>query len=115
MDVLGLSRRQFLTLFTALGCEALPGGATATKGGSAPPAIAMEATREDKAYGAGHFGDWVEDQFGLPAYHYTCAQDKDPNAITPVYTIWRSPTDHSHQVANDRITGVASNYGYVQA
>ncbi|SRR6266481_5201286 len=67
-----------------------------------------------KAYGSGHFGEWIEDHFGLPAYHYTCDQTTDPKAVTPVYRVWRSPTDHTHQIGNDRLIAVASNYGYVQ-
>ena len=67
-----------------------------------------------KSYGSGHFGEWIEDEFGLPAYRYTCNQLDDPKAITPVLRAWRSPTDHSHQVGNDRLVGVASNYGYIQ-
>lgn len=68
----------------------------------------------DHAYGSGGFGEWIEDAFGLPAYRYTCDQRRDPKAVTPVNPIWRSPTDHSHQVGNDRLVAVASNYGYVQ-
>ena len=67
-----------------------------------------------KPYGSGYFGEWVEDEFGLPAYRYTCDQVKDPKAITPVNPIWRSPTEHSHQIGNNRFVAVASNYGYVQ-
>jgi putative sterol carrier protein len=67
-----------------------------------------------KSYGSGHFGEWITDQHGLPAYRYTCDQDHDPRAVTPVSRVWRSPTDHSHQVGNDRLVAVASNYGYVQ-
>jgi hypothetical protein len=68
----------------------------------------------DKPYGSGYFGEWIEDDFGLPAYHYTCDQIHDPKATTPVNPVWRSPTDHSFQVGNDRLVGVASNYGYIQ-
>ena len=67
-----------------------------------------------KSFGSGHFGEWVEDDFGLPAYRYTCDQVHDPAAITPVDPLWRGPTDHSHQVGNDRLVGVASNFGYIQ-
>lgn len=67
-----------------------------------------------KAYGSGYFGEWVEDEFGLPAYHYTCNQVSDPKAISPVNKEVRSPTDQIHQVGNDRLVAVASNYGYVQ-
>ncbi|MDI7275206.1 MAG: hypothetical protein QME94_04435, partial [Anaerolineae bacterium] len=69
---------------------------------------------ERRAYGSGHFGEWIEDQFGLPAYRYTCDQEADPRARTPVNPAWRSPTDHTHQVGNDRLVAAASNYGYVQ-
>lgn len=67
-----------------------------------------------KAYGSGHFGEWIDDPFGLPAYRYTCNQITDPNAVTPVHTEWRSPTDHTHQLGNNRLIAAVSNYGYVQ-
>jgi hypothetical protein len=68
----------------------------------------------NRTFGSGSFGEWIEDEFGLPAYHYTCDQRSDSRAFTPVNPIWRAPTDHSHQVGNDRLVAVASNYGYVQ-
>ena len=67
-----------------------------------------------KAYGSGHFGEWITDEFGLPAYRYTCDQRTDPHAQTPVHKEWIGPTDHLHQVGNDRVVAVVSNYGYVQ-
>ena len=67
-----------------------------------------------KAFGSGYFGEWIEDEFGLPAYRYTCDQINDPKAITPMNEQWRANTEHLHQVGNDRIVGVASNYGYIQ-
>jgi hypothetical protein len=67
-----------------------------------------------KAFGSGHFGKWIEDEFGLPAYYYTCNQINDPKAITPMNEVWHAKTDHWHQVGNDRLVAVASNYGYVQ-
>src|ERR1700719_4472243 len=79
-----------------------------------PWAIENDVPQTSKPYGSGHFGEWIEDQFGLPAYHYTCEQTSDPKAVTPVYTVWRSPTDHTHQVGNDRVVAAVSNYGYVQ-
>jgi hypothetical protein len=54
------------------------------------------------------------DDFGLPAYRYTCNQAVDPKAVSPVHKQWRSPTDHTHQVGNDRLVAAVSNYGYVQ-
>ncbi len=67
-----------------------------------------------KEFGSGYFGEWIEDDFGLPAYRYTCDQINDPKAITPMNKKWRSNTEHLHQVGNDRLVAVASNYGYVQ-
>ncbi|MFW9901290.1 MAG: GH36-type glycosyl hydrolase domain-containing protein [Candidatus Thorarchaeota archaeon] len=67
-----------------------------------------------RSYGSGHFGEWIEDEYGLPAYRYTCDQTVDPKAITPMNEIWHAKTDHWHQVGNDRIVAVASNYGYIQ-
>jgi len=67
-----------------------------------------------KAFGSGYFGEWIEDEFGLPAYRYTCDQINDPKAITPMNEKWRSNTEHIHQVGNDRLVAVASNYGYIQ-
>jgi hypothetical protein len=67
-----------------------------------------------KAYGSGHFGEWFDDAFGLPAYRYTCNQTIDPKAASPVHKEWRSPTDHTHQVGNNRLIAAVSNYGYLQ-
>ena len=65
-------------------------------------------------YGSGHFGAWIEDEFGLPAFHYTCDQIHDPKARTEVNPGILSPTEHIHQVGNDRIIALASNYGQVR-
>ena len=67
-----------------------------------------------KAFGSGYFGEWIEDEFGLPAYRYICDQINDPKAITPMNEKWRSKTEHLHQVGNDRLVAVVSNYGHVQ-
>ena len=67
-----------------------------------------------KPFGSGYFGEWIKDEHGLPAYRYTCNQINDPKAITPMNEVWRLNTDHIHQVGNDRLVGVASNYGYIQ-
>lgn len=79
----------------------------------APP-HADSPANASPAYGSGHFGEWITDRFGLPAYKYTCDQLTDKEAITPVHKEWRSPTDHTHQVGNDRLVAAVSNYGYVQ-
>ena len=69
---------------------------------------------ESKNYGSGYFGEWITDEFGLPAYRYTCNQVTDEKAKTITNEDWRKNTEHLHQVGNDRVVGVASNYGYVQ-
>lgn len=68
----------------------------------------------EKPYGSGYFGEWMTDEFGLPAFHYTCDQIHDPKAITATDPIFRSTTDQTHQVGNDRLVAAVSNYGYVQ-
>jgi hypothetical protein len=68
----------------------------------------------NKAYGSGYFGEWIEDEFGLPAFHYTCDQTKDPKAQTEVNPGVLTATEHIHQVGNDRIVAIASNYGHVR-
>jgi hypothetical protein len=76
---------------------------------------ATSATSQDAApYGSGYFGRWVTDRFGLPAYHYTCDQTSDPKAVLPVNEAWRSKTDHIHQIGNDRLVAIISNYGHLQ-
>ncbi|MDD1778210.1 MAG: hypothetical protein LUQ65_08585, partial [Candidatus Helarchaeota archaeon] len=67
-----------------------------------------------KPYGSGYFGEWIQDEFGLPAYRYTCDQINDPKAISPVNEFWRPKTEHLHQVGNDRLVALASNYGHLQ-
>ncbi|TFF89684.1 MAG: hypothetical protein EU548_06880, partial [Promethearchaeota archaeon] len=74
----------------------------------------MERNLTEKKFGSGYFGEWIIDEYDLPAYRYTCNQIKDPTAISPTNEKWRLKTDHSHQVGNDRLVAVASNYGYIQ-
>ena len=66
------------------------------------------------AYGSSNFGQWIEDEFGLPAFRYTCNQTTDPRATTPVQPGILASTEHVHQVGNDRITALASNYGHLR-
>jgi hypothetical protein len=72
------------------------------------------ASPDPKPYGSGYFGEWIEDQFGLPAFRYSCDQIHDPKAVTPVSPGILSKTDHVHQVGNDRLIAIVSNYGHVQ-
>jgi hypothetical protein len=91
---------------------------------AAPPLLSMLMNPDEahaspapptaKPYGSGHFGEWIEDEFGLPAYRYTCDQTTDPKAVTQVTPGILSPTEHVHQVGNDRIVAIASNNGAVR-
>src|ERR1700678_483699 len=82
--------------------------------GKAPLAALQFQENAADAYGSGYFGKWVRDSFGMPAYDYTCNQITDAKAVSPVDKAWLSPTDHTHQVGNDRLVVAVSNYGYVQ-
>src|SRR6202453_4880936 len=110
-----MKRRDFLGI-VGLGAFhklAVPKFDTAYRNGLSRIASEAQAS-EAKPYGSGHFGGWITNQFGLPAYRYTCNQLTDPKAVTPVHKQWRGPTDHTHQVGNDRIIAAVSNFGYVQ-
>ncbi|GAG26772.1 unnamed protein product, partial [marine sediment metagenome] len=67
-----------------------------------------------KAFGSGYFGEWIKDKFEMPAYRYTCDQINDPKATTLMNEEWRSNKEHLHQVGNDRLVAICSNYGYIQ-
>lgn len=56
----------------------------------------------------------MEDAFGLPAFRYTLNQVTDPRAVTDVHPGLLLPTEHVHQVGNDRIVALASNYGHLR-
>jgi hypothetical protein len=62
--------------------------------------------------GNGNFGKWITDEYGLPAYNYTCNQLTERIAKTK--TTYGYSTDHFHQLGNDRIMATAHNGGYVQ-
>ena len=110
-----IDRRQFLGMvgMSASHKFSLPKFASALQFLS-PKAANEPQSIESKAYGSGYFGEWITDQFGLPAYRYTCNQVADSKAISPVHKEWRAPTDQTHQVGNDRLVAAVSNYGYVQ-
>ncbi len=110
-----MERRKFLELAGLGLSSSLVSTKLAGIANRTPPTAALPSEGEaDKAYGSGHFGKWVSDPFGMPAYEYTCNQIKDPKAVSPVDKAWRSPTDHTHQVGNNRLVAAVSNYGYVQ-
>src|SRR6266516_4553965 len=104
---MSVSRREFLatsalaaaaTRFPPAACAQSPAGSSSAK----------------KVYGSGYFGEWIEDEFGLPAFRYSCDQINDPKAKTEVNPGILSSTEHIHQVGNDRIVAIASNYGHVR-
>ena len=110
-----MNRREFLGIVGVGAMHKLALPRFSSHLSSASPAIANAAQSEGlKPFGSGHFGEWITDQFGLPAYRYTCDQTRDPKAVTPVHKQWRGPTDHTHQVGNDRIIAAVSNFGYLQ-
>ena len=108
---MSVDRRQFLSAatLTAAGLKFLPESWALPLENSSP---ATEATK--KTYASGYFGNWIEDEFGLPAFRYTCDQINDPKAVTHVNPGHLSATEHIHQVGNDRVVGIASNYGHVR-
>ncbi len=104
-----VNRRQFLSN-AALTAAALKATPHSWMLGQQPAVGASPG----KAYGSGYFGNWIQDEFGLPAFHYTCDQTSDPKAVTQVNPGILGSTEHVHQVGNDRITAIASNYGHVR-
>ncbi|MGA2924250.1 MAG: hypothetical protein ABSE28_24390 [Candidatus Sulfotelmatobacter sp.] len=110
-----MNRRQFLGIVAIGGFPRLSLSKLNAALQNRPPMRALEADAiVPKAYGSGHFGEWITDQFGLPAYRYTCNQLTDAKANSPVHKQWRGPTEHTHQIGNDRLVAAVSNYGYVQ-
>ena len=110
-----MKRRTFLELAGLGLAKTLTPGILAAQ--SAPQSSPHKQVLDQNAaesYGSGHFGRWERDAHGLPVYRYTCNQLADPLAVLPVDKEWQSPTNHIHQVGNDRLVAVASNYGYVQ-
>jgi hypothetical protein len=83
-----------------------PGIASGENG--AHPSFSSDPAR---SYGSGYFGEWFSDVFHLPAFRYTCDQTTDPKAATLTDSVFREPTEHTHQVGNDRLIAAVSNYG----
>ncbi|HUK48139.1 MAG TPA: hypothetical protein VLW06_11130, partial [Terriglobales bacterium] len=108
---MSVNRRTFLSnaARTAAGVKLLPEIFS-----SAQETNAHSPVSGEKPYGSGYFGSWIEDEFGLPTFHYTCDQVHDPKAKTEVNPGILAPTEHIHQVGNDRIVAIASNYGHVR-
>lgn len=79
---------------------------------AASPLAAANRPGWDTSYGNDHFGHWLVDRFGLPAFEYTIDEATDPAAI------WNNSSgahnDFWHQIGNDRVVATAFNHGYVQ-
>src|SRR6476646_10311971 len=105
-----VNRREFMAnaALTAAALKAKPTAWVLAQQQTGTPASA------GKAYGSGYFGNWIDDEFGLPAFQYTCDQVTDPKALTQVNPGVLTSTEHIHQVGNDRIVAIASNYGHVR-
>jgi len=67
---MSVSRRKFLetTALTVAAAKMVPGVLGSASRNSGGPAAVMNPT---KAFGSGYFGEWIQDEFGLPAFHYT--------------------------------------------
>jgi hypothetical protein len=104
------TRRQFVVsaFGLAVAGRAWPSALSIAAPGIQPPG------KQEPADGSGHFGSWFDDEFGLPAYRYACNQTVDPAAATPVTPGILGRTEHIHQVGNDRITAIVSNFGHVR-
>ena len=110
---MSVNRRDFLAT-SALSAAAVSCGSDILVRALNPEVAFAADVAGKKAYGSGYFGQWIEDEFGLPAFRYTCDQVNDPKAKTEVNLGILSSTEHIHQVGNDRIVAVASNYGHVR-
>lgn len=73
----------------------------------------MENLFDKKPSAGGSFGKWITDEFGLPAYEYTCDQDRDSRAKR--FTTQGPSSLHWHAFGNNRFNVIATNRGEVQA
>jgi len=67
-------------------------------------------------FGSGDFGKWINDEYDMPAYQYTCNQYQIPEKLplTGKDSIWGDYRNHFSQIGNDRIIGLISNFGYIK-
>ncbi|PYV48223.1 MAG: hypothetical protein DMG92_14200, partial [Acidobacteria bacterium] len=80
---MAVDRRQFLanSAKAAAAAKLLPEVFGFAQGNS--PQLPLGDSAQ-KPYGSGYFGTWIEDEYGLPAFHYTCDQVHDPRAMTEI-------------------------------
>ncbi len=65
-----------------------------------------------RAFGSGHYGRWVTDEAGLPAYEYTCNHLTDP--VAEYATPRGKSRDHFHLLGNLHVSAIAHNEGYIE-
>lgn len=83
-----------------------------SEGGPGISADEKFSAAEARESSGGIFGFWQRDEEGLPQYAYTIDHYRDPRASYRVSG--GMSNDHWHAVANDRITALAHNEGYVE-
>jgi hypothetical protein len=111
---MSVNRREFVAASAIAGAVNLLGSDILVRAAVSESLNSQPEPQRKKAYGSGYFGEWIEDEFALPAFRYTCDQISDPKAKTDFNPGILLPTEHVHQVGNDRIIGIASNYGTVR-
>ena len=111
-----ITRRRFVlnSIGSAVAAPSLLALLTPPESSSAAPNLTGPRFTGPKPYGSGHFGDWISDEHGLPAYRYTCEQLTDPKAVTDLTPGMLAQREHVWQVGNDRITAIVSNSGTVR-
>ena len=91
---------------------ALATACTSQAAAPAPVAAPAGLAHQPWSFGGGHFGRWIRDPAGLPAFEYTTDEATDPAAR------WNdgngTSTSFWHQLGNDRVVADAFNDGYVQ-
>jgi hypothetical protein len=109
---MSISRRDFLenAQLTLAAAKIMP---RSRPHGEQNPASPGAFSNPRKSYGS-YFGEWIQGEFGLPEFHYTCDQIHDAKAVTEVNPGVLGSTEHVHQVGNDRLVAIASNYGHVR-
>lgn len=106
-----ITRRDFLRSSLGAAVSQKCAGAAARSFGAGS---GTNETTSSIPFGSGDFGRWSQDEFGLPLFCYTANQTVEPSAVTDVRPGILSAREHIHQVGNDRITALASNYGTVR-
>jgi hypothetical protein len=79
-----VNRREFLGVI-GVGTSAKldPHQLAAALGAAESTSASSPQARESKAFGSGYFGEWITDQFGLPAYRYTSIKSRIPKPGLP--------------------------------